>query len=125
LLDLLLADETNPRSVAFQLVCLADEVDQLPHDAAFAGRTPEQRLVLSALTDLRLADINMLAVPDAQGNRPQLEELLSILVNSLPALSDAISRHYLSHLQPSRHLAEANSNIEIRNPKQIQNPNNQ
>ncbi len=107
LLDLLLTDETNPRSVAFQLVCLAEEVDQLPHDTTYAGRTAEQRLVLSALTDLRLADINLLAVADSQSNRPQLDALLSLLAKDLPALSDAISRHYLSHLQPSRHLANS------------------
>ena len=33
-LDLLVADDTNPRSVAFQLAALASHVDQLPRDPA-------------------------------------------------------------------------------------------
>ncbi len=32
-IDLLLLDETNPRSVAFQVAALIDHVDQLPRDA--------------------------------------------------------------------------------------------
>jgi uncharacterized circularly permuted ATP-grasp superfamily protein/uncharacterized alpha-E superfamily protein len=104
-LDLLLVDETNPRSLAYQLVCLSEQIDQLPHGEAVAGRTPEQRLVLSALTALRLADINQLAEVHPSGNRPQLNELLDKLGSDLPALSDLITQHYLSHLRPSRHLA--------------------
>jgi len=103
-IDLLLADETNPRSVAFQLSSLAEQVELLPRNAAFAGRTSEQRIVLAGLTGLRLADINQLAEADASGNRPRLEELLGQLARDLPALSDAITHSYLSHLQPSRHL---------------------
>jgi uncharacterized circularly permuted ATP-grasp superfamily protein/uncharacterized alpha-E superfamily protein len=103
-IDLLLADETNPRSVAFQLACLGEQVELLPRNAALAGRTSEERIVLSGLTSLRLADINQLAETDRAGNRPCLEELLDHLAGELPVLSDAITHHYLSHLQPSRHL---------------------
>ena len=40
-LDLLLADETNPRSLAFQLVALAGHVDHLPHDDS-QPRSPDR-----------------------------------------------------------------------------------
>jgi uncharacterized alpha-E superfamily protein len=104
-LDLLLADETNPRSLAFQLAALADDVEHLPRDANHPGRSPEQRLMLSSLTALRLADIDQLARVDAEGHRPELRELLGRLATALPALSDALTQTFLSHLQTSRHLA--------------------
>jgi hypothetical protein len=63
-LDLLLADETNPRSLAFQMAALADDVEHLPRETEHPGRGPEQRLMLSALTSLRLADVERLAQPD-------------------------------------------------------------
>jgi uncharacterized circularly permuted ATP-grasp superfamily protein/uncharacterized alpha-E superfamily protein len=103
-LDLLLADETNPRSLAFQLAALADDVDQLPRDAARPGRSAEQRLMLSALSALRLADVEQLGRVES-GHRAGLEELLARLTGALPAVSDAITQTYLSHLQASRHLA--------------------
>jgi uncharacterized circularly permuted ATP-grasp superfamily protein/uncharacterized alpha-E superfamily protein len=105
-LDMLLADETNPRSVAFQLLRLGQEIEHLPHDPAQAGCGPEQRFVLSASTTLRLADIPGLAKTDAAGNRPELDKLLKRLAAELPLLSDAITRRYLAHLQPSRQMAE-------------------
>ena len=104
-LDLLLADETNPRSLVFQFAALADDVESLPRDSSSqTRRSPEQRLMLSSLTELRLADAERLALPDEFGQRPLLQELLDRLSANLPALSDALTQAYLSHLQTSRHL---------------------
>ena len=44
-LDLLVADPTNARSLAFQVVQLADHVDQLPRDTRAPSPTKEQRIV--------------------------------------------------------------------------------
>ncbi len=107
-LDLLLADETNPRSLAFQLAALTDDVENLPRDASRPGRSPEQRLMLATLTRLRLADCESLAQADESGQRPQVAELLGRLAAELPTLSEAITRGYLIHLQASRHLASLN-----------------
>jgi uncharacterized circularly permuted ATP-grasp superfamily protein/uncharacterized alpha-E superfamily protein len=104
-LDLLLADESNPRSLAYQLAALADDVEHLPREANRPGRTAEQRLMLSSLTALRLADVRQLAGFDECGGRPALDDLLGRLALALPSLSDAITHTYLSHLQTSRHLA--------------------
>jgi uncharacterized alpha-E superfamily protein len=106
-LDLLLSDETNPRSLGFQLAALSDDVDNLPSDTAHPGRGPEQRIMLAALTALRLADVSQLALAEANGPRPRLKELLDRLAGDLPALSDSITHNYLSHLQIARHLAGA------------------
>jgi uncharacterized alpha-E superfamily protein len=104
-LDLLLADETNPRSLAFQLVALTEHVDNLPQDSSHPRRSPEQRLMLAALMHLRLADIDVLARANERGLRQGLDELLTRLEAELPVLSDTITRNYLSHAQASRQLA--------------------
>ncbi len=55
-LDLLLTDESNPRSVAFQLVNCATYVAQLPRDAGAPKVSPEQEMVNSLLTMIREID---------------------------------------------------------------------
>jgi uncharacterized alpha-E superfamily protein len=103
--DLLLMDETSPRSVAFQLAALGDHLPQLPREPGHAGRTVEDRLVLSALSRLRLADVESICVPDADGHRHGLETLLGELGHDLPALSEALSGSYLNHATISRQLS--------------------
>ena len=103
-LDLLLADETNPRSLAYQLAALADSIDRLPRDPALPGRSTEQRLVLANLTELRLADIEGLARADHSSSRTALVALLTKLEADLPVLSEVLAASYFSHLQTSRHL---------------------
>jgi uncharacterized alpha-E superfamily protein len=101
-LDLLLADESNPRSMAFQLVALAESIDRLPRDPSLPGRSAEQRLALAKLTELRLADLETLAQPDETGHRVRLDQLLNRLEADLPVLSELIAASYFSHLQTSR-----------------------
>lgn len=103
-LDLVLFDETNPRSLAAQLVALDDDVNHLPRPTPRVDRSPEQRLTLSALTAVRLAEIDHLAEVQ-NGERPGLADLLKRVGDTLPALSEAITLQYLSHLQTSRHLS--------------------
>jgi uncharacterized circularly permuted ATP-grasp superfamily protein/uncharacterized alpha-E superfamily protein len=104
-LDLLLTDDTNPRAVAYQLVALAEHVEHLPHDRAKPVLSPAQRLTMTALASLRLADVEALCEVGDGDHRWQLEALLTHLITDLPALSDMLTYHYLSHAEPSRHLA--------------------
>jgi len=103
-LDLLVFDETNPRSLAAQLAALDDDVAHLPRPGPRVGRAPEQRLALAALDAVRLAEVDQLAETHA-GTRPALQDLFDRVAAVLPALSDTITQQYLSHLQTSRHLA--------------------
>jgi uncharacterized alpha-E superfamily protein len=103
-LDLLLADETNPRSLAYQLVALAESIGRLPRDPALPGRSAEDRLVLANLSKMRLAELDALSRADESGRRPRLTSLLAGLEADLPVLSDIIAANYFSHLQTSRHL---------------------
>ncbi len=103
--DLLLTDETNPRSVAFQLAVIMKHVDRLPRDAREAQRSSEQRLALTLQNSIRLADVYDLVKPEANGTRTGLVRLLGRLYENLPRLSDAISGKFLIHVGLQRHFA--------------------
>ena len=106
-LDLLLADEANPRSLAYQLAALAESIDQLPRDESAPGRGEEQRIILTTLTRLRVADIDQLAQADASGTPARARGLLARLEGEIPVLSDALTRSYFSHLQLSRQFSKS------------------
>ena len=67
LLDLLLTDETNPRSVGYQLAALADHVRQLPGKEANPLRNRETRIMIATQAELRLVDVEVLARPREDG----------------------------------------------------------
>ncbi len=102
-LDLLLTDETNPRSVVFQLVVLDDHVRQLPRSPTRL-RSAEERLTTAVLTRVRLADIALLCRADAEGRRTHLDALLAQLGEDMRALSNLVTRQYLSHTRAPRQL---------------------
>ena len=104
-LDLLMLDESSPRSIAFQLRAIEDHVSELPRDEARAGLSAEQRLAVALRNAVRLTDVFELAQTDGNRERPQLERLLRRLINQLPRLADAVSSRFLIHAGLPRHYA--------------------
>ena len=96
-LDLLLTDETNPRSLLFQLDAIADHVENLPREHIEPLRRPEQRIALSALNQVRLIDVDMLSERRKPGGTSRLDRLLDDLAERLPQLSELIGHKYLIH----------------------------
>ncbi|MGN0855003.1 MAG: circularly permuted type 2 ATP-grasp protein [Kiritimatiellia bacterium] len=90
-IDLLLCDETNPRSVAYQIVRLRDEAKQLPRqsgsDAVFS---PLDKVLIRLLADLRLADCGELF---AGG----LREFTGNCRRHVAHAGDLLARAYLDH----------------------------
>ncbi|MCA8995531.1 MAG: circularly permuted type 2 ATP-grasp protein [Planctomycetaceae bacterium] len=105
-LDLLVTDESNPRSISYQLAEIAAHVDELPRSEQDVVRTAEQRLALSLLNAVRLADVYEISHAN-NGFRESLDRILKRLVDQLPALSNAISSRFLIHAGLSRHFASA------------------
>jgi uncharacterized circularly permuted ATP-grasp superfamily protein/uncharacterized alpha-E superfamily protein len=101
--DLLLTDETNPRSIVYQMEELVRHIEALPVTGK-GLRTHEQRIALGVLTDLKLADVERTCAADEHGDRPRLDALLVDLATRIPALSDSLSDRYLAHATVSRHL---------------------
>lgn len=100
-LDLLITDETNPRSIAYQLAALNDHVGLLPRATRTPLLAPEAKTVLKALSAVRFADLDRLARADALGKRAALDELLAELEQALPLLAEQLTLAYLAHAQPS------------------------
>jgi uncharacterized circularly permuted ATP-grasp superfamily protein/uncharacterized alpha-E superfamily protein len=100
-LDLLLLDETNPRSLAYQLASVSDHLAALPQSMQGASLTEERRLILSMLTSVRLADVEHIA-SDPTG--AELQNTLNEQLDLLPKLTTAIERRYfnLTEEQPHR-----------------------
>jgi predicted component of type VI protein secretion system len=112
-LELLLLDPGNPRSLAYQLERLTEDLEVLPRGADLR-LSAERQLVLAAHTDLRLAEIGSLvgdqgavapvAGPPIDGvtaTRPQLDAFLLDLHTRLSAAADAVDRAHFVHVTPS------------------------
>jgi uncharacterized circularly permuted ATP-grasp superfamily protein/uncharacterized alpha-E superfamily protein len=106
LIDLLVIDETNPRSIGYQVAALADHVGHLPQDDSSPVLSGEQRATMAATGMLRLADVTALSTVDPDGTRSQLGLLLTRLDNQLRGLSESITLHYLVHATPRRRLGD-------------------
>jgi uncharacterized circularly permuted ATP-grasp superfamily protein/uncharacterized alpha-E superfamily protein len=104
-IDLLVIDDANPRSVAFQLELLRGHVGNLPEIPSQGGRlSPATRRVTDAVSAIQLADLDALErITD--GRREGLEALLDRLSDDLAELSDDLTRDYLTHATLSRQLA--------------------
>ena len=92
-LDLLLLDEMNPRSLAFQLTRLLDNIESLPGGAEPIADSPIRKLAMEALLAVRASDVEQLA----QGNREGLIQLFDQLSQQLPKLSTLISNQFFVH----------------------------
>ncbi len=63
-LDLLLLDEANPRSVAFQLARLREHIERLPESDSSVRRPAEWRLGVRLLTAVQIAELSELVRED-------------------------------------------------------------
>ena len=90
--------------MAFQLDLLKQHVAELP-DPPTPGRTsPQSKLVTAAVAAVQLVDLDELC-DVREGRRHALTALLDRVRADLGGLSDALTRDYLTHAVPVRHLA--------------------
>lgn len=97
-LDLLLCDESNPRSAAYQVARLEKESKRLPQqNKAEALYSPLDRLILRLVSDLRLADLGALSRSGLEGRRDELQAFLSAAESTVGLVRENIARAYLNH----------------------------
>lgn len=106
-LDLLITDETNPRSLAYQINTLERHVGKLPRTDEGAADPAETRAILSLSHRVRMTDIQAISESYELGVTEPLAELLKAIADDLPALSNAITLKYLSHAGPPRQLSSS------------------
>ena len=98
-LDLVLADEANPRAVAFQLVAISQHLAALPRERHGRAATPETRATAAVMAALRRADMVKIARggPAETDGRPKLDKLCTSLTADLAEISDLLSEAYFKH----------------------------
>jgi uncharacterized circularly permuted ATP-grasp superfamily protein/uncharacterized alpha-E superfamily protein len=100
--DLVLLDDTNPRSILFQLNQLVKHFDRLPRERESALPSPSERILLECLTRLRLTDPHTLASAETGWAAAETAKVVQFIARQLPRLSDAISVSYFAHSTISR-----------------------
>jgi uncharacterized alpha-E superfamily protein len=100
-LELLLLDPGNPRSLAFQLQSCGVDLRALP-DAS--GTALPDRLLGDLVATLRRSDISALAEADADGERAELVRFLDHARDALTDLATAVAGQRFRHPAPMQQL---------------------
>ncbi|MCM8541079.1 MAG: circularly permuted type 2 ATP-grasp protein [Lentisphaeraceae bacterium] len=95
--DLLIADDTNPRSIYFQLLRLEEHFNILPGNLQYP-KNPEQQIISQALNDFHQIDFKALLALNKYNIRKRFILYLDSLSEQLDELSESINRTYLSHI---------------------------
>lgn len=107
-LELLMLDETNPRSILYQLIRLKKHFSDLPQPESFKpGLSPGEKLLIKSLNDIQLADLEELACFDNESHtRGQLNDLLEEVIAHIEKFSSVLSDQYFDHQSGPQQLAE-------------------
>jgi len=105
-LNLLLHDASNPRSLRFQLERLLTRLQKMATRKDGGEATPLPGRVEEMLAAIRAASSEDLAVRDEDGNYPVMADLLRQTKGRLYDVSEALTSRYFSHLTATR-LADA------------------
>jgi uncharacterized circularly permuted ATP-grasp superfamily protein/uncharacterized alpha-E superfamily protein len=100
--DLILLDDTNPRSLLFQLNQLVKHYDRLPGERENALPSPGRRILIECLTSLRLLDPRGMKPVDGSWQHSDVGRVVQQILLALPHLSDAIAASYFAHSAISR-----------------------
>lgn len=101
-LDLLLTDETNPRSVAYQVQAIAKHVAELARYENSPLPTAEQRLIEKIEHSIRSADIALLSGTAPYKGYGELIERLDEITHELPQFFGLLNARYLVHARAAR-----------------------
>jgi uncharacterized circularly permuted ATP-grasp superfamily protein/uncharacterized alpha-E superfamily protein len=99
-LDVLMADETNPRSLDFQLSHLADLYQKLPRHVPEDRHAMQHAVSLLRSFTLQQIDYPLPGAPEHKHNsdeRKRLDRALRELAGLLPTWSNNLSNYYFSH----------------------------
>jgi len=108
-LDLMILDPLNPRSLIYQLERLKADVSSLPKITTGHALPEHERIALEAYTLVKLAVKEKLAESDrSSGSRKNLDAFLNKMNKLLYTLPNVISKSYFMHAQAQKQLFTAN-----------------
>jgi len=108
-LDLMLLDETNPRSLVYQVVRIKKYLESLP--ASFTNKHSQEHLKLatSIYNQIKSADKDELSLLGKDAAiYENLDNFLADMYTFLTTIPSAISKTYFKHTQPQKQLFTAN-----------------
>ena len=108
--DLIVTDETNPRSIGHQLTVLSNHIDALPRDGHTPTLTVPQKLIRSAVHEMRMADLDKLCLSTDTGF-DNMDRFLNSISAIVSALSDHLTRRYLVHSGAPRQITDEELSI--------------
>lgn len=104
-LDLMLLDPNNPRSLVYQVERLKAYLSGLPKINTGYGLSEHERLALEAFTMIKLADKDQLSIPDKHTQcYKKLDEFLTKMNMLLHNISNVVSKTYFKHAQAQQQL---------------------
>ncbi len=113
LLELVLYNEQNPRSVVYQVARIEEHINNLPRSQASDTRDELQRKALEILSMVRLTDVQRLAEISTESHRrEQLAQYLLALRQRLPALSDRLTAVYFRSAETPHQLLRSPARTE-------------
>lgn len=113
-LELLLHDNSNPRSVFYQIDQLRQHLAVLPSAVHGAGLAEEDRFMLEASSAIQLSSLDALVAEDEKTlTRAGLDQLLSRLQYLLQETSNQISTKYFDQIKVHQQLVRTDWDEEL------------
>ncbi len=107
LLEVVVADELNPRSLIYQLARMEEHINDLPSEREPGYLSDLKRLALESATMVRLADVLQLAEANSQTQRRDvLAAFLRGMSQRLPALSNSLAAAYFQVAETPHQLVQ-------------------
>lgn len=94
--NLLISDATNPRSLAFQVQKISDDIKHLPHYNEGANHQID-RMALRVFSTIWLAEIEKLLELDEDNKREAMKNFLHNTLSDLRKFSNVVSSYYFSN----------------------------
>ena len=112
-LDTMLLDPSNPRSLAFQVEKLDVHLASLPIESKHPYSTPSRSEIANALIQLRTTDLSARDGEEERSRTEEIEEKMKSLVEGLSGVGEDLTRQYFSLLQPEQFATEAKAESRI------------
>lgn len=107
-LDLVMMDDTNPRSLMYQVERLGEHLRALPKAATYLHElSSDQRQLLECETSLKLSSLIELSTVEDRSRR-KLDVRMKAISEQMNGLSDIINDKYFSHREDSHQLVLSN-----------------
>jgi len=104
-LELVLLDEYNPRSLAYQLSEIDKAIDLLPNRRVVARTDPLARLAISGISRARLANPHSL-LTNKRDSRQNLAKFLTVLQQLSGNMSEVLTANYFAHIEAGQQLSD-------------------